>query len=594
VNRGFDAKIKPELEMPLAETHCISCGQCVETCPTGAIIDKVDAVKPGPWILESKPVRCQYCSIGCSMQADLLEGKLLKISADKNAEVNKYGNLCMMGRYGFRYVNDDKRLKKPLIRKNGDLQEVSWDEALDYTTKRIAERLTLNEEWAVFGSPHATNEENYLLQKFARTILKTNHIGSFSNLNVYPEQLLRASMSNTKFKRFEESDFIMICNFDPLETHPVLYMELQKAARRGQTVFMGCCPDSRLAKKSNSLDLPEDKKVLFLLYLVDRVSRSKWYEKIVAPTRTAKKEDIFSSVAGLSRKIELSEFGLSKKAFEKFFNQMLGAQKPVFLCHRDMATPDVIHWLNSLGYVLGQSESFLSLPGAVNFQGMLDMGVLNAYLPGYQRVDNIEVRKRISEGWDEDVPSVVGLCAWKAYEAFNRGKIKNMFIWNQDPVGTAELPLKKKEESFLIVADMFLTETGQKADIVLPLNPFMENSGSITNAEARILRFAQAIEPITERENWSVLNGIGQRLHTNFRYDSIEQVTDEILEFVPEYRKEFAIFRDGYIPNSEILQNAVHKTVPFGANYLQKWVTHFSREYHTRSMQKNQAPIIAR
>ncbi|UCF65874.1 MAG: FAD-dependent oxidoreductase [bacterium] len=263
VKRGFEAKIKPQLEMPLAETNCISCGQCVETCPTGALSDKVDATKPGPWILKSYSTLCQHCSIGCSLQADVLEDRVLKVSAKKEAGVNEYGNLCMRGRYGFRYLNDPDRIHQPLVRKNGRLEQVDWEEALDFTVKKIKKLIKEEASWAIFGSPHTTNEENYLLQKFARTILKTNNIGSYSNLNEFPEPLIRASMSNTTFEKIERSDFMLICNFDPMETHPVLYMKLQKASRRGQTVYMGCCPDSRLAKKSNSLYIPDEKKVLF-------------------------------------------------------------------------------------------------------------------------------------------------------------------------------------------------------------------------------------------------------------------------------------------------------------------------------------------
>ncbi|MEJ2635968.1 MAG: molybdopterin-dependent oxidoreductase, partial [Calditrichia bacterium] len=262
------------------------------------------------------------------MQTDVLDNHVLKISAYKEAEVNEFGNLCRKGRYGYRYMNDKSRLKQPHIRKNGQLEPVSWNEAFEYAARRVRQLKETSAEWAVFGSPHSTNEENYLLQKFSRTVLGSNNIGSFSNLNELPEALLRASMSNTNFNRIEESDFIMVCNFDPIETHPVLYIKLQKAARRGQTVYMGCCPDSRLARKSKVLNLPDDKKSLFLQYLIDRINHSGWYEKIAAVNHHPRFEEIFHKVSGISQKISLSEFNLTRKEFDAFFKQIVRAKKP--------------------------------------------------------------------------------------------------------------------------------------------------------------------------------------------------------------------------------------------------------------------------
>jgi len=586
INRGFEAKVKPQLEMPLAETDCISCGQCVETCPTGAIVDKVDATKPGPWILKSLSTVCQHCSIGCSLQADILEDRVLKVSANKEATVNEYGNLCHRGRYGFRYVNDSSRLQKPHIRKNGKLKPVDWDEALDHTSKKIKKSIRSKDSWAVFGSPHATNEENYLLQKFARTILKTNNIGSYSNLDEYPEALMRASMSNTTFERIENSDFIMVCNFDPMETHPVLYMKLQKAARRGQTLYMSCCADSRLARKSKSLNLPDDKKVLFLQYIIDMVSRSSSYEKAVAPNRQIKSEALFSSVSGISRRINLSEFNISKKEFDIFFHKLLTSKQPLFICNRQNSTPETIHWLNSLGYILGQSEAFLAVSAASNFQGMIDMGVNHEYYPGYQRADHPEIYSRLKKEWEAELPEGIGQPAWSLHNSINSGEIQGVFLWNQDPVGTSELELKPAKDALLVVADMFLTETAKLADIVFPLVPYMESDGSVTNAESRVQRFSQAIKPQTGKQNWQILNELAYRLGRNFKFQNIDDVIKEIQKTIPEYRREIAIFRNGYLPELDLLKNAKSRSVSYGANYLEKWVAELSQQIQKTTLKK--------
>jgi formate dehydrogenase major subunit len=586
VNRGFDAKVKPQLEMPLSETNCISCGQCVETCPTGAIVDKVDATKPGPWILKSLPTICQHCSIGCSLKADILEDRVLKISANKDAIVNEYGNLCHRGRYGFRFVNDPNRIRQPYIRKYGKLKPVDWDEAIDYATKKVKKLIKNDASWALFGSPHATNEENYLLQKFARTVLKTNNVGSYSNLNEYPEALLRASMSNTTFEKIEDSDFIMVCNFDPMESHPVLYMKLQKAARRGQNVYMGCCPNSKLAQKSNSLNIPVENKVLFLQYLVDMISRTSFYEKVVSANRRINCEDIFASVSGISRRTRLSEFNMSKKEFDLFFQKLISSQRPLFICNRQDSDPQIIHWLNSLEYVLGQSEVFLAVSAANNFQGMIDMGVNHEYYPGYQRVDHPEVYTRMKHHWETDLPKGIGKSAWDLHKSINSGKIQGIIFWNQDPVGTSNLELKPAKDTFLMVADMFLTETAKLADIVFPLVSNMELDGTVTNAESRIQRFSQVIEPQTEKQNWRILSELAKKLGQNFKYEKYDDVVAEIQKIIPEYRKNIAIFRNGYVPALNLLKVAKSQNVNYGANYLEKWVSDLARHIKKPALKK--------
>lgn len=588
VKRGFETKVKPSLEMPLAETKCISCGQCVESCPTGAIVDKVDAIKPGPWILKKYPSICQYCSVGCSMLADVLEGRVLKISAKKDAPVNEYGNLCSRGRYGFRYVNDKNRLKTPLIRENGELKPVSWEEAFQFAAEHITASRNSKHDWAVFGSPHCTNEENYLLQKFTRTILKTNNIGSFSNPFVMPEALLRASMSNTTFDSIGKSDFITVCDFDPMETHPVLYIKLYKAARAGQTVYVIGNSDSHLAKKSNGLPIPSNKKVLFLKYLIDMIGHNSWYQRKIAPHRSEKVDSIFTSLSGLSRNVNVKEFNLGQKEFDQFFKKLLAARQPIFICHRDTVTPEIIHWLNTLGYILGQSESFLSLPSASNFQGMLDMGILPDYLPGYQPLDQPAVINRISHFWNAQIPSEPGLSTWDSYELINSGQIKGIIFWQQDPVATAELPLSPSDDSFMIVADMFLTETARMAQVVFPLVPFFESEGTITNAESRVQKFEHAVKSMTGKTNWQIISELAARIDHSWNYKKISDIMNEIMVVVPEYHKEIALFRNGYFPNEALLKNSSVRRANFGANYIEKWNANFNREYMIARKPKEQ------
>jgi len=571
VQRGFKAKVKPVLEMPLAETHCISCGQCVETCPTGALIDKVDARQPSPWILDKRPTLCQYCSIGCSMMANVLDNRVLKISAKKDAVVNEFGNLCVRGRYGFRYVNSPDRLTQPLIRKNGKLVESTWEEAFACAAEKIQKSLAEGSPWAVIGSPTVTNEENFLLQKFARVVLKTNNLGSFSSAGLNSDELIFASKSTAGFIDIEKSDFIFVSNFDPMDTHTVLYIKLQKALRRGQAIYMACCPDSRLARKANLINIPEDKQSQFLQYIVDYVNHSGWQTKLSSSNNELNLNEIYEKAAGITKKLSLNDFGLNKKDFEAFVKKLVKAKKPLFIIRLSTASPEFISWMNALALILGKEDSILVLPEEVNYHGMLDMGVLPDFLPGLQKIKNNSVIDKFNRAWFTEIPVKTGIDNSQLIQNLTDGFIPNVIIWGQDPVGTAGVPLNRSENGIIIVADMFLTETAKLADVVFPLVPFTETSGTTTNAESRIQHFEAAIEPQTGYPNWKIIVELAHQLQQNWQYQNEKDIFNEIQTLVPAYRNEIANLRG---KNQIVKTLSGHDKIgkfKYGSNYLFRW-----------------------
>jgi formate dehydrogenase major subunit len=583
VQRGFEAKVKPALEKSLVQTDCISCGQCVETCPTGAIVDKVDASKPGPWILQKLSSICQYCSIGCGMKVNILKDRILKISADKSVYPNKFGNLCERGRYGFRYVNDKERLTEPLIKRNGKLVPVSWQTALDFAAHHINNLRNKNTRWAVFGSPHSTNEENYLLQKFARVVLHTNNIGSFSHPNNLPLSLLRASMSRATFDEIGKGDFIMLYDFDPLKTHPVLYIEIQKALRQGKNVFAVCPPDSILARKTKYINILESEKAAFLRVLTEHIA-----SRLLSDSKVSKqRERISKSVKKITDKFHSTVFHFSQDKLKKLAIEILKAKSPLFIINRETANPELIYWINCLMYLLGKEQAILSLPAAVNYQGMLDMGLLAEYLPGYLEITNKKDRHIISKLWQADIPVEAGFEAWGSLERFNKAEISGLFLWNQDPLGCAELPISSSEQNFVIVADIFKTKSTQVADVVFPLVPFSELSGSITNAESRIIHFQKVINSRTGRSNWSILQELARRLNYQMNYGSTEDIFQEITRIIPGYQKKLVYFKNEFLPGYDEITSVEIMKFAYGGNYLEKWFEEFHRQmFMTRSTEK--------
>lgn len=583
IQRGYEAKVKPALEKSLVQTNCISCGQCVETCPTGAIVDKVDAGKPGPWILQKMSSICQYCSIGCGMNVNILKDRILKISADKNAYPNKFGNLCEKGRYGFRYVNDKERLTEPLVRRDGKLVPVSWQAALDFAAYHINNLRNKNTQWAVFGSPHSTNEENYLLQKFARVVLHTNNIGSFSHPNSLPFSLLRASMSRAKFDDIGSCDFIMLYDFDPIKTHPILYIELQKAISQGKNVFAVCPPDSIMARKAKYISVSDTEKVAFLRILSEQIALKLLSNSKVSEQRVR----ISKKVKNITDKFHSTGFHFSQDKLNKLTIEILKARSPLFIINRDTAPPELIYWINCLIYLLGKEQALLSLPAAVNYQGMLDMGLLAKYLPGYLEIANKKNHHKISKLWQADIPVEAGFEVRESLVEFNKSEINGLFLWNQDPVGCVELPISSSDESFIIVADIFKTESTQVADVVFPLVPFSELSGSITNAESRIIHFQRGIDSPTGRSNWSILQELARRLNYQMNYSSTVDIFKEITKIIPEYQKEFVYFENESLPGYEEMTSVKVMNYAYGGNYLEKWFEEFHRQmFMTKSIEK--------
>jgi len=259
----------------------------------------------------------------------------------------------------------------------------------------------------------------------------------------------------------------------------------------------------------------------------------------------------------------------------------------LFICNREKAKPEIIHWLNSLGFALGQTEAFLSVPGQANYQGMLDMGMLPDYLPGYQRLDNPMVLKRMGTAWDAKLPDKNGKTAWRLIDKIKQGQIPGLIFWQQDPVGTAELDIQKPENSLIIVADMFMTETAKIADIVFPIVPFTESAGTVTNGEGRVQFLKNVLKPLTGMPNWRILAELAEELSEASKFKSVDEVTNEILEIVPEYKKEFAVFRNGYMPRTEILVDARSRNLPYGANYLEKWFDLFRTRTYPSDIKKN-------
>ncbi len=538
VNRGFDAYVSPSLDLPLQETSCVACGQCVAVCPTGALVERMPFTKPAPWEQKQTRTTCGYCGVGCSMLIETVGDKIARI-VPYNGPVNR-GLLCKKGRFGYEYVNSPERLKKPLIRENGELKETSWEDALVHISKKFKSLKARfgGESLAVFSSPRNTNEESYLLQKFARATLGTNNINSISEPSNPLSKIFGWGASTNSYQELETADFILSVGVDFPE-YPIAGLKIKQAAEKGTKVWMLDERDIKLklyASRFLRVD-PQASVSLFAALLL--------HAKEKGLTDQAFLENYTRNFAALDEWLNkqtvselLSGSGMQEEDIAALVDQYAGAKTPIMIVGGSTLAPEAVQllaaFLTLLGKVGKPRRGVVYLRNRCNSQGMLDMGVSAEYLPGYQDVTDPEHRGKFSVKWNTEIPSWPGLDVAGVLEGLEKGTIKGVFVSGEDVESAMVKKLAKAE--LLVVQDLFLTEVAQEADVVLPAASFAETTGSYTNSERRIQKVNPALKPIIGLENWEILLNLMEQMGFKQNYASLENLWEEIGFLAPIFK----------------------------------------------------------
>jgi formate dehydrogenase major subunit len=516
INRGFNTVVRPALGGSLLDTECVSCGLCIGTCPSGAIVDRIPLAKPGPWQTTQTSTICHYCGVGCGIKIDTFGDSLVKISRDDDAKVT-LSNHCKKGRFGYDYVQTPERLVRGMIRAGRELQNASLEETIEYTGMRLKEltRRYSGKEIAVLVSPRMTNEEIYLAQKLARVACKTHNVTTMAHL-VNRELDCPEVFSTASYAEVADAQAILVVNSNMEEENFVADLLVKRAIRKGgKLIFVG----------------PED----------NRLSR-------LAEVRLHCKEGAQADVVHALANGEASNgggvkgSGVDATSIEEARSVLDSSILKVLVYNKDyrgMRKVDDERVFAGAAEALGCS--LLALREKSNMQGLLDMGASPAWLPGYvdhedePSVDELEkewcVVLRDLERSGQDVA-----------ELLRQKKIRVAIVLGEDPVGNEEFPRDLCEglaaADFLVVGDLFLTETAKLANVVLPLSSTAETSGTMTNSERRIARLSRAIPPISGLETWQILCEIAGRMGYRFKmkYANLGEVTEEICSVVPIYR----------------------------------------------------------
>ena len=561
--RGWDTHIAFGTADAVHESNCDFCGACISVCPTATLMEKSNKWAAGQtegWV----PTACAYCSVGCTISLGVKRGRAVIVRPEPSNPVSD-DQLCVRGRFHYDAIRDDDRLSQPLLRRDGELAAASWDQALESAISRLA---AVREEHgpeavAFLGSPFATNEENYLLQKLARAVVGNNNVSCSSGGAVtdavaqslrraFGTEVLPADMTDLAKART-----ILVVADDLESSHNVACLRVKDAAvRNGARLIVvtprwgELCDFAQVWLRPNPGQeahvlaalagaLLQDEKVVTSL----KASPAAGLEDLAKAPLPALSDDLADLVsrAALTLADAAKQPPDERRIAIVYAVPHLGAE----------AAGTVTAAVANLAILCcGPQEtapSLFVLPPEVNAWGLQDMGVTPGLLPGYRTVEDEGARQEVEKAWSVSPPSAAGLGFREALAAVQEGRVKAMVVLGDNPLFVAPDKAWVKtclsSLDLLLVIDSVLSDTARLAQVVLPDVGVFGKDGTYTSADRRIVRLRDAVAPISEaRPAWRILTELGaalaQRLGldaSTWEYASAAQVMDEIAGLVPLY-----------------------------------------------------------
>jgi len=554
IHRGTMVRAATLNDMPLEKSECTFCGACVAICPTGAIMEK-ERIYTGTATHKVATV-CPYCGCGCTICLGTKDNQIVEARPAVDSPVSR-GALCVRGSYGYDFVHSPERLTQPLIKVDRELQEATWEEALSRVAEGIGQIKKDHgaDALAVFGSSKCTNEENYLLQRFARGVLGTNNIDNGSRLYSAASRTgLGASIgyagTTGSLDALERSRVIMVIGANPEISAPAVAYAIKRAVRFKEAKLIVIDPRNTPLTQFASLWLRPG--VGTDVALLNGLARVVIDEKRLDVEFVTRMTDNFTgwtkSLQEYSPGFVEDVTGVPKKDMQTAARLIAGAEEASIvygngITQHTSGTGAVVAIANlaMLTGNAGRRGGVFALQRENNAHGACDMGALPGFLPGYQSVEEAENRKRFEEQWGCSLPAEAGLSALEMMEAAREGKVKGMLITGENPVASFPQPALVREAlsylDFLVVTDMFPTETVKLASVVLPAASFAEKEGTFTNFEGRVQRLHRAIEPVGESlPDLEILLRLIEVMGSKMPYDSHQDVMEEIEDMVPFYR----------------------------------------------------------
>jgi len=600
--RGFATKITTPLDVPRKDSDCVFCGACVDVCPVGALTDLTARFKGRISDCDQASVICPYCGCGCSIIIDIKDNTIIRARANPAGPAN-HGWLCIKGHFGIDFVHHQdrlgkpqistdsiktnsclpsaptspkypscaldkslsesrKRLNKPLIRKDGILCESTWAEAIDLVVKKFTQikKEHGSESLAVLASAKCSNEENYLMQKLCRVLFGNNNVDHCARLchastvAGLAKSFGSAAMTNS-IDEVDNANVILVIGSNTTEAHPIIGYAIKRAVNQGAKLIV-CDPRAIELTEFSEIWLRHrcGSDVALINGLMNVIISERLENKDFIKTRTEGYEAMKKVVEDYPPEKVAEITGVPAEDIRKAARAYAAAKDAMVIYSMGITqhttgtdnTMSLANLVMLCGQVGKLSSGLNPLRGQSNVQGACDVGALPNVYPGYQVVNNPDIKAKFEKMWDTRLSDKPGLTVTEIIDAATKGSIKGLYIMGENPMlsdpNISHVDEGLKNLEFLVVQDIFLTETAQRATVVLPATTFAEKEGSYTNTERRVQISPAALKPIGQsRPDWQILSEIAARLakeldiNCKFDYKSVGEIMDELASVSPIY-----------------------------------------------------------
>lgn len=560
--RGAHSMIVFDIADPMGDSSCVGCGECVQACPTGALMPSKEL---GLQVPDRKvESACPYCGVGCLLTFNVKDEKIIYVEG-RDGPANK-SRLCVKGRYGFDYIHNDRRLTKPLIRKPdapkvADIEsltetdianmfrEATWDEALDFAAKGLR---NIRDErggnaLAGFGSAKGSNEEAYLFQKLIRTGFGTNNVDHCtrlchaSSVVALLEGIGSGAVSN-QVAEVKDSEVIVIIGSNPTVNHPVAATFIKNASRDGKTLIVMDPRKTEIARHADYvLQFKPDTDVAMLNAIMHSIIKQGLVDKEFIANRTEGYEELEKHLEDYSPEQMEKICGIPAETLHEVARVYASSKASIIFWGMGVSQhihgTDNARCLIALALMTGQigkpGSGLHPLRGQNNVQGASDVGLIPMVFPDYQRVDNPDAQARFENLWQTTLDPKPGLTVVEIMEAITDGEIQGLYVEGENPA-MSDPNLNHARHALaslkhLVVQDIFMTETALFADVILPASAFPEKDGTFTNTDRRVQLGRQAVQPPGEaKQDLWIIQEMAKRLGLDWQYNGPSDVFAEM------------------------------------------------------------------
>ncbi|WP_235426963.1 formate dehydrogenase subunit alpha [Cohnella kolymensis] len=577
---------------PIDESSCVSCGHCINVCPCNALMEKsmlgeagfltaipndvllpmidlTKAVEPGykeifaiseveaamrqTRINRTKTV-CTYCGVGCSFEVWTKDRKILRIQPTEHAPVNGIST-CIKGKFGWDFVNDDERLKTPLIRQGDKFVEATWEEALSLVASKLGQIKEEHGPEAIgyIASSKASNEDNFIFQKFARAVMGSNNV---DNCSRYCQSPATAGLLRTvgiggdagTIRDIAASDLVMVIGANPEESHPVLATRVKRAHKlHGQKLIVMDIRKHPLAERADVFIRPvPGSDMIWLMAVTKYIIEQGWHDRKFIDERVNGFDEYVKSLDRYTLEYAADKSGVTREQLIKLAEMIHEAGSVCILwamgvtqhIHGTDTSTAISNLLLITGNYGRTGTGAYPLRGHNNVQGACDFGTMPAWFPGYEAVQDESVRARYERAWGVSLPAEPGLNNHQMVEAIHDGKLKAMYLFGEEMAlvdsNSNHVEHAFEKLDFFVVQDIFFTRTARYADVVLPAAPSLEKDGTFTNTERRIQRFYKVFEPIGQsKPDWEIIQLVANRLGADWNYTHPSELMAEAASLAP-------------------------------------------------------------